>query len=249
MNNIALVINTVSKNSDIWDMFFGQIEKHFPISAKKYVFTNDTPKKLPPDCQTVYYNKEETYQEQFSSCIDAVKEEYCIYVSEDYILYDNVRADLIENYCDILDNNQNISFIRFMRGGVVDMGLANYRHYENLFELSNRVPYFYTNQVALWRTKDLKKIHKLGPKLHIANEDWENSFEFQATKVCQDLGIKGLHCYYGEKKRGLYHYDTIVFPHISTALVKGKWNLSEYPTELNDLLELYGMDHTLRGSV
>ena len=249
MLNVSLIINTVSKNSDVWDMFFGQIEKHFPADIKKFVFVDKSPEQLPSDCEVVYYDKDKTYQEQFSSCIDAVETEYCIYISEDYVLYDDVRVDLIENYCSVLNNNQNLSFIRFMRGGVVDMGLNRFRRYDNLFELSNQMPYFYTNQAALWRTKDLGKIHKLGPKLHIANKDWENSFEFQATKTCQELGIKGLHCYYGEKKRGLYHYDTIVFPHISTALVKGKWNISEYPVELNKLLESYGVDCVLRGTV
>jgi len=247
MKNTALVINTVSKNCDLWKLFFGQLDKHFSKDIKRYVFVDQDDEKIPSDCEVVLYDKTKKYQEQFSSCIGSVSEEYCIYISEDYILFDDVRMDLIEKYKNILDKNKNISFIRFIRGGVVDMGLPVYRYYENLYELSNRLPYFYTNQAAIWRTRDLDKIHMHGPNLHIANEDWENSFEFQATEVCQELGIKGLFCYHNEKKRGIYHYDTVVFPHICTALVKGKWNTAEYKTELVPLLEKYDIDISIRG--
>ena len=93
----------------------------------------------------------------------------------------------------------------------------------------------------------MKKIHELGPNLHIANKDWQNSFEFQASKTCRELGIQGLFCYYGENKRGMYHYDSSVFPHISTALVKGRLNMTEYPSEMSKLIKKYKIDITKRG--
>lgn len=249
MDEIALVINTVSKNSDIWKMFFDQLNKHFPQSIKKYVFVDRGTTGLPEDVEVIYYDPDVKYQEQFAACIPQVTEEYCIYVSEDYVLYENVRMDLVEKFKKILEDNAPLSFVRFMKGGVVDFGLPLFKNYENIFELSNRVPYFYTNQAALWRTRDLEKIHVHGPNLHIANKDWENSFEYQATATCQELNIKGVYSYYGEPKRGLYHYDSIVFPHISTALVKGKWNIAEYPEELHPLLIQYMIDPAERGMV
>jgi hypothetical protein len=249
MDNIALIINTVSKNSDLWEIFFDQLEEHLGLDIKKYVFVDETTEHIPDTYNVALYDSEKKYQEQFSSCIAAVEEEYCIYISEDYILYDNVKWDLIEHFRSVLDENPDLSFIRFMKGGLADFGFPQYRHYENLYELSNRVPYFYTGQAALWRTRNLERIHVEGPNLHIANEDWENSFEFQATQTCQELNIRGLYCYYGEQKRGVYHYDTIVFPHVSTALVKGKWNISEYKEELVPLLERYKIDTGKRGVV
>lgn len=247
MDNVALVINTVAKNSDIWPMFFAQLEKHFGRSIKKYVFVDAGAPELPPDVEVLFYDPAVKYQEQFASCIPSVKEEYCVYISEDYILYEDVRTDLITEFKEILEANPELSFIRFMKGGIADFGFPLFKNYENLFELSNRVTYFYTNQAALWRTRDLEKIHVHGPNLHIANEDWENSFEYRATVTCQELNIRGVYSYYGEAKRGLYHYDSIVFPHISTALVKGKWNLSEYVEELHPLLIKYDIDPSLRG--
>ena len=51
----------------------------------------------------------------------------------------------------------------------------------------------------------------------------------------------------GEKKRGLYHYDSLVFPYIATAINKGKWNLNEYMSELNPMFEEYNINPFERG--
>jgi len=250
MNNLALVVNTVSKNADVWPMFFGQIEAHWPTGiCKKYLCTDKETETIPPDWETLLYDGEETtYREQFLSCIEQVEEQYCIYISEDYILYDDVQMDLIETYVKLLGDRSHLSFIRLIRGGVVDF-LSPYIAAPNLYEMHHSFPYFYTNQAAIWRTRDLEKIHAQGPNLHIATRDWENSFEYQATQTCQALDIQGIFCYHGEPKRGIYHYDSSVFPHIATALVKGQWNLSEYPELLASLCEKYHIEMDVRGTV
>lgn len=248
MNDICLIVNTISKNCDIWDAFFNRIESHFEDNFfdKKYVFLDDDLKKIPKDYKIIKYEKNNVYREQFSSCIEDVKEKYCIYVSEDYILYNDVDTKKILNFRTILKNN-SFSFIRFSRGGVYDGPFKKFN--DNLFFVPIDKDYFYTNQAALWKTSDLRLVHEKGPNLHIANKDWQNSFEFQATKTCRELKMQGLFCFYGEKKRGLYHYDSSIFPHISTALVKGKWNMSEYPKEMAKIIKQYDIDLRKRGWV
>lgn len=250
MNEIALIVNTISKNSDIWDAFFDSIDDYIPKNffSKKYIFVDPvvTPG-FPEDYTVLNYDTSNKYRDQFLQCVNGVQEEYCIYISEDYILYDDIKADKINHFIDILEKDSSISFIRFMRGGIYDGPFEE--HSDNLFYLLTDQDYFYTNQAAVWKTNDLKLVHQEGPNLHIANKDWQNSFEYQATKVCQELGMKGLFCYYGEQKRGMYHYDSSVFPHISTALVKGKWNVSEYSKELFKMFKEYEINPYLRGFV
>lgn len=247
MKNICLIVNTTSKNSDVWPVFFDKIEKHVPIGFfnKKYIFVDKQHEEIPEDYKVVLYDEKEVYQQQFSSCIDEVEEEYCIYISEDYILYDSIITESISRFIEALQHDNSISFIRFMRGGVYDGPFEKYS--DNLFYVPSNKQYFYTNQAALWRTKTLGDIHKKGPKLHIANTDWQNSFEYRATQTCKDMKLNGLFCYYDEKKRGLYHYDSSVFPHISTALVKGKWNMSEYPREMTNIIKEYKINIRKRG--
>ena len=50
-----------------------------------------------------------------------------------------------------------------------------------------------------------------------------------------------------EKKRGLYHYDSLVFPYTATAINKGRWNMTEYQKELNDIFEEYDINPFDRG--
>lgn len=249
MSNIALIVNTISKNSDIWEAFFKQLERHVSSDFfhKKYVFVDDDMGLIPKDFKVLKYDKNKLYRSQFLSCVEQVKEKFCIYISEDYILYGDVDEQKINSFSNLLLEDENISFIRFMRGGVYDQ---EYKQYDkNLFYVHEDKDYFYTNQAALWKTDVLKKIHFEGPELHIANQDWQNSFEYQATKTCRKLNIHGLFCYYEEEKRGTYHYDSIVFPHISTALVKGKWNMSEYPKEMSSIVKQYKINIMKRGWV
>jgi len=249
MQNLSLIINTVSKNADIWPMFFGQIEKHTSegFFKKKYVFVDECDEPVPEGYEVVLYEKDKMYREQFAGCIKSVPEEYCVYISEDYILYDGIDVERIEEYISILEDNKDLSFIRFVKGGIIEMSYLHYQHHPHLYEIYNFLPYFYTNQAAVWKTRTLEKIHQHGPNLHIGNTDYANSFEFQATKTCEKLGIQGTFCYYDEPKRGIYHYDSSTFPHICTALVKGKWNLSEYKEELGPFLVEYDIDVNKRG--
>jgi len=240
---LSLVINTTTKVKDLWPMFFGQIDKYISkdFFSNKYVFTDASNSDIPDDYKVLLYNKDDEYTDQFLDCINRVPEEYCVYISEDYILYDKVNENLIKKYQEILHEDNSLDFIKLLKGGVTSNFYGNYKQFDDLFFLSYQDPYFYTNQPTIWRTKKLKSIHYNSPTLDIAK------FEYNATEVCKKLDIKGVHCYHQEAKRGEFHYDTIVFPYISTALVKGKWNYSEYPKELEEMFSTYKVDRFIRG--
>jgi hypothetical protein len=53
----------------------------------------------------------------------------------------------------------------------------------------------------------------------------------------------------GEPKRGMYHYDSFVFPFMSSAITKGKWNMMEYANELNPMFEEYNINPFERGII
>ena len=241
--DVSIVVNTTSKNEDVWKMFYGQFQKHFPQRILIYTFNDALSTEFIGE--TFLYDKNLKFRSQFLSCIRKVPEDYCIFISEDYILYDDADIELIEYLRDVLDQNKNLSFVRFSKG--VNPKKTSYKNSEDLFELSNLNPYFYSQSAALWRTKDLEKIFENGPDLHIAGKGGDDHFENGAQQTCRDLGLKGL-CYYNnEPKRGMYHHDCSILPHIATALVKGKWNLSEYYKELMPLLIEYQINSSDRG--
>ena len=71
--------------------------------------------------------------------------------------------------------------------------------------------------------------------------------ETLGSQICMEMGFNGLLYYENEMKRGLYHYDSTIVPHICTAIVGGKWNISEYKNELYSLFNRYQIDPNVRG--
>jgi hypothetical protein len=51
----------------------------------------------------------------------------------------------------------------------------------------------------------------------------------------------------GNKKIGKYLLCNEYFPHVATAISKGKWCTSEWKIEINDLAKKYDIDISLRG--
>lgn len=242
MENVGLVVNTVSSYSDLWKMFFGQLEKHFP-NNKVYVFT-DVSEGLPNYCIPILYNPKNNFRTQYLTCIKQVPEKFVIYLNDDYILYDNVNVELINQYVNIMNLDNTIAFIKTNRNNNTTSKKYNGR--DDLYYLSPHGEYFFSQNVAIWRTDVLTKIHELGPDWHIANTRGMQ-FEHAANDICKNLKINGLYAYHGEPKRGVHHYDSIVFPYIASAIIIRRWNIKEYSKELIPLLNEYGIDLKIRG--
>ena len=109
--DIALMIDTNSNYSDVWDPCFSRLNK-FNSNVKIYVFT-DSEEGIPSDYFPVLYDNSESYRNQLLSCLKQVPEKYIIYTSEDYILYDHVKMDLIEEISKALTEG-GYSFCKFI---------------------------------------------------------------------------------------------------------------------------------------
>ena len=237
--DVAIITNTHSINSDLWECHFGQLQKYIPKLS--YAFSNV---KIPDEkVSTFIYNDEDKFRTQYMSGLRTIKEKYCLYLNEDYLLYEEPNISKLEEYISILEKVPDLSFIRLAKG--IDnfhIPLTSTLNY-----LDCRNPYFFSQTASLWNTSHLLAIHERGPDLHIAGEDMSQQFEVAATDVCRSLGIQGSYHYAGEQKRGEHHYDSNVFPYVASALVKGKWNIKEYEGELSYLQQMYDLDFSQRG--
>tara|TARA_Y100000310_G_C20687695_1_gene820150 strand:- start:802 stop:1515 length:714 start_codon:yes stop_codon:yes gene_type:complete len=232
--NIALIIDTNSNYSDVWPPCFDRLRRHIP-SVKKYAFT-DRKEDIPSDIIPVLYNNSETYRNQFLSCIKQISEKYIIYTSEDYILFGDVNTKEIEKISEVLDNT-DYSFCKFIKGP------ENTEHMkDNLFIIDQESPNLFAQQASLWDTRDFESIFEAAP-----SESTRMQHEPQGSRLCRELGIKGLQHYSGNSKRGLFHYDSEIFSCVATAVVKGLWNLTEYPEEMKSIGEEYKINYEIRG--
>ena len=94
-------------------------------------------------------------------------------------------------------------------------------------------------QATIWKKEKFIELYNYTKQdLWFENDVYENA--------CKKLGIYGVYYYAGEKPRG-GHFDSSIYPYIATAIVKGKWNYSEYEKELQPILTEYNIDPLARG--
>lgn len=247
MSSIALVIDTNSRYSDVWVPCFGRIKKFCPSNIKKYVCVDrdfdkqqHTVGTIPDSFTKIFYDDNETYRNQFLGCLGEIKEEFILYTSEDYILFDFVNEEKIEYILSALKNS-DYSFVKLTKG---PEEVSPHAEYDKLFVIDPSSSNFFAQQASVWRTRDFEKIFAASPATNGRMQQ-----EPGGSEICRKIGItKGLQYHDSEKKRGLFHYDSSVFPHIATAVVKGKWNIGEYFSELMDVFEEYKIDMNTRGT-
>jgi hypothetical protein len=225
------VVYTNSKCSDLWEMFIEQNRKH--IGWPLFFITDKLIPNFPEDSQHIY-NEEDNYSDIWVSVLKKINTDFFIYLQEDFILYDDVKINKINEYTETLKNG-DYSFVRLIKSGDINDKIT-----DTLYEISSNNPYIFAMQTTIWKTKDyidlLENVHE---------EKWLETDKY--NQYMSKNKIKGLCHYDNEPKRGGNHYDSDVYPYIATALVKGKWIVSEYSNILSDLLKKYNIDIYTRG--
>lgn len=232
--DIVLIVDTNSNYSDVWEPCFSRMEK-YASNIKKYVFT-DSSDGIPENYWPIIYDNSESYRNQLLSCLKQVPESFIIYTSEDYILYDHVNLKEIQEISEILSDS-NYSFCKFLKGPEKTSHFA-----KDLYEIDQQDPNLFAQQASLWKTRDFQSIFEAAP-----SENTRMQHEPGGSNICRELGIRGLQHYANTKKRGIHHYDCAIYPYIATAVVKGLWNISEYPKEMTDVIREYNINCKIRG--
>ena len=231
--NITLITYTHSKVSDLHKPYFDSIKKYF--NPLNHIVLCD--KKIDYDGITMsLYENDSKYYQQMINALSEVKTDYVIYSQEDYILFDNVNKDKINKLIKLLDEDNKISFIRLIYSGI-DFNIKDYN--DELFYLNQDNMYYFSTQITIWRTKDLIEMFKSSKTKSIFDEP-ENSLHLK------NLGKIGL-CVKEKGDRVGGHYNSSVYPYIATAIVKGKWNETEYGNKLKVIFSEYNINKELRG--
>ncbi len=225
------VVYTNSNCSDLWEMFIKQNQKH--IGWPIFFITNKVIPNFPEDSQYIY-DDGDNYSDVWINALKKINSEFFIYLQEDFILYDDVKINKINEYTNFLKNS-NYSFVRLIKSGDI-----NHKITETLYEISSDNQYIFAMQTSIWKTKDYINILK-----NVHEEKWLETKRY--FNYMSQNNIKGLCHYDNEPKRGGNHYDSNVYPYIATALVKGKWIISEYGNILNNLLQEYNININKRG--
>lgn len=238
IENLSLFLNTHSSCADLWPMFFGQLEKHWPGHPRVVLAVNDDaisyrdtmtypwisacdvdhvgepkPYGLRGSDELVGYKDDHPFGQQYLQGLSYVTTDYALPLLEDFILIGDVDVGAIERAIEACR-----PAVRLIESGA---------------------DYTYSFQPTVWRTNALLSSYVQGRRFATP---WECELGLSANLPEQYRyvlpGCKGA-------PRG-NHFDSTVFPYIATALTRGKWN-SEYADELKPLHQTYGIDAKIRG--
>tara|TARA_R110000803_G_scaffold33746_2_gene73852 strand:- start:1245 stop:1952 length:708 start_codon:yes stop_codon:yes gene_type:complete len=232
VDNLIQIVYTNSNCKDVFDAFFKQNRKHSKLPL--YVISDYDLEGY--DIDGFYsYDNSEPYWEVWVKALMKFNSNTFIYLQEDFYLYDDVNEIKIKKYESyILDSNY--SFVRLINSGELNNKLVT----DNLYEIESTNEQIYSQQPTIWKTNDYIKL------LDSTREDkWLETDNYRDKMI--KLDISGLYHYDGENKRGKNHFDSNVYPYIATAIVRGKWNLSEYKNELEPILKDNNIDPNIRG--
>lgn len=226
--DLPIVVYTHTDMKDIWPMFFGQLKKYIS-NTKVYVAVNQNDSYL-SDYIQIIYDDNKKYTERWKQILPQISEEIILFLHEDMILFNSIKPQFIENYFTYIKNNEANSIKLILAGDTFSESSIDSTLVYNDYSKFSIQPTIVTKEFFL------TTLNSVG-KLNI----WE--FEQAILPTGRDYMVR----IGGEKKRGLYHYDSLVFPYIATAINKGKWNLIEYEDVLNPLFEEYNINPFERG--
>lgn len=229
------VAYTNTNCSDLWDVFQNQTKKHSNIPL--YMISDKEVNNI--NLSGIFiYNNEDPYYKVWIDALSKFNSDYFIYLQEDFFLYDDVNHKKINEYVNFLKNNSEYSFVRLIKSGQ----LGNTKISDTLYEIEPSNPFIFAMQATIWSTKDYIKLME-----NVKENKWLETSEYSHTM--NRIGMKGVYHYDNEPKRGGNHFDTNVYPYIATALVKGKWIMSEYYKELSPILIENKINKNKRGVI
>lgn len=238
MKNLAYIFYSHSSYSDLWKLFFGQEKRFVPGSLAKYAFVDQANNNVPDRYKVCLYDDVNHYRQRLLQCLESIAEPYLLFQHEDMVLYDYPQWERIESLLSLLSDD--IDWIKLIRGGRQQGRDYDSKKFPGVKLLESNHQYIFAVQPTLFKKSSLIKLLEKSP----GNTIWD--FETKAQQVCRQLGIKA--CYVDDKgqKRGKYHWDSLIYPYIATAIVKGKWN-REYRRLIESLSKEYGIDLSKRG--
>ena len=222
--------------SDIWPLMFGQSEKYLK-DKKKYLITNKVHNEVNKDWTVITYDDKKPYQQRVYESLKKVKEDLIIFHHEDMFLLQKPNWETIKQLLDLVIKDE-INLIKLTKAS-----------YDNRLHDQFDKNIFYNPKNLLFAIQPtiIKKDNLISIYKHTkGNSIWE--FEKNSNSLVEFIGYSS--CYYHqgtENKRGLFHWDSIVYPYIATAVVKGKWDYETYPKELFELHKKYNIKPNKRG--
>lgn len=237
MNNLTVLTHTHTDCSDLWQPYFDSYDEFF-TNNKHVVLINEKTEEIKNP--QIIYDEKTPYVDRLILGLLNITTEFVLISFEDMILYDSVNDDELSRMIRIMESNDNVFYIRLIKSGIK----SNINFLNKVFKLDKN-DFLFSITPTVWSRKRLIDILVSYRGLSV----WELESKLSVVMSNNYDLLTCLYYFEGEPKRGLNHHDSKIYPHICSAILKGKWNLSEYGNELKPIIEKYNIDVNLRGYV
>jgi hypothetical protein len=240
----SYVIYSHSSFSDCWDMAIKQAKECLPSNCKKIYLISDNSEETfklfssfreDDQVKLLTYENEEKYTNRLIKAFTEVGKnfDFIYFVHEDMPLVSKVNQVYLNSLLHYM-NNSNEYYIKLVDTSYVDKK-EDHDSFPSL--VKNYGGYSFSIQASLLKPDFLCEF--------LANFD-EDIYGME--KVCIESNLR-FSAVKGNIKIGKYLLKNDYFPHISTAISKGKWVTSEWNEEINFLSKKYSIDLSVRGEV
>ena len=207
-NQLAVLVLSCDKYSDIWDPFFNMFFKYWSDCKYPIYLCSDTLEYAHPQVKSITPGKSLDWSSQLKWALEQIPEASILLLLEDYILLKPVRNERIEYYFNIFKKT-NAGYLRLIPYPLPNAPLPDY---PGIGVLNPGTPYRNNTQAAIWKKETLSSL------LIPTESAWD--FELKGTHRSDKLSEPFLSV---EKdgfppQNGNYPYS-----YFCTAVVRGQW--------------------------
>jgi hypothetical protein len=232
---MAHLCYTHSSYLDGWKLTSREQRKHLGLFSREYLAIESGPAgdalTAGHGIEKIFYDEARSYTDRLLQVLKHIEDEYVFFTHEDMPLLGTPVTNALFEAKLLLDKRPEHAVVRMIRVG---------RGIQLNLDRPSRLPYFspihfwsrwkFSIQPSLWKKALLIALLEECQGLNV----WE--FEVRGQREFRKIGLVGFQPITSGGRRGRHHFDSALYPYVATAIVKGKWNLEEYP-ELEEMLQ------------
>ncbi len=157
MNDLTFLFNTCDKHSESWQPFFDLLKKMWPDFDLPVVLNTET-KSFEfdgLDITAANFPKTKSWSHRLRKVLNTIDSEFVVVFLEDFFLESPVNLREFERCLEFIRNNKKVGCVSFRN---TPDGVDESEALKNYALLKKKDRYIVNCQVAVWRTKVLKKL-------------------------------------------------------------------------------------------
>ena len=196
-SNLAILVLSCNKYSDLWDPFFYFFFKYWTDCPYKVYLSSNSISYNNSKVSTISSGESTNWSREATIVLNQIKEDYVLIILEDYFIYKNVDQVLVEKCFKYLKDNNGL----FFRLAIFPKNYSTWWNYspttdKQIGKIQKNELYPINLQVGIWSKKGLLEIIKEGEspwKFEIEGSKRIKNTEMECFCLIDNLNLKYVH--------------------------------------------------------